>query len=304
MRQLSSNKLHVIKLVSTLLSFAMSILGALLGGWLQQYVLDQTFIFVSITSVLVLTIVGFFIGMWLEHRTTVISIKKTMYWMLVILVTGTIVLATTLSWVYATLRPPTTYFLIDATEKMKPLFEDVRTQVGIAVVPNAKIGLGIYGDNISEGTGCGTTRQLIEPNVYRDSRRKLETSLSTIKPGGHSSLISAVFDTLKGLAKHDEPIKLVVITSGTDPECDPLNGGIRESLAGDIKSNINIVIISIGQLSSHASQILESYATAFHGAYLNIPTPAQLSQTIQAVPSYSSQGYDYLYSKLTPTPTP
>ena len=300
MRQLISNKSYIIILASTLLCFVIGILGNLLGGLLQHYVLEQTFEFVSITSILALTVAGFFIGMWLEHQKKVISIKKAMYWILVILVTGTIALATILSSVYATLRPPMTYFLVDATNEMKPLFEDVRTQVGIAVAPNDKVGLSIYSGNMDASTECGNTRQLIEPGTYRDPGTELETSLSAIKPGGQSSLRGAVLQTLKNLAAYDEPIQLVIITSGTNLECDSL----QERFAGNINSNINIVFISIGQLSSHTSQILENYVSAFHGAYLNIPTTAQLSQAIQAVPGYSSQDYYYLYPKLTPSTTP
>ncbi len=308
MRQLNveakTEKSLVIKLAVALLGFVIGISGSLLAGWFLQNVLDRILALVEVASILLLTIVGFFTGEWLEHRMVSIPIKKAAYWMLFSLISGSLVLATTLSWVYATLRPPITYFLIDATEQMKPFFGDVISQVSFSTVPNVKIGLSIYSGNTNGSIGCGSTKQLIEPNIYTNTRTKLESDLLKIDPAGHSSLLGAVFNTLNVLNKHDEPIMLVIITSGRDSQCDSPNGTIPQGLIGGAKSNINIMFISIGELGSRESNLLESYANELHGSYQNMSTPAQLSQTILTASSYRSQEYYYLYSKFTPISTP
>src|SRR5439155_2457707 len=108
-----------------------------------------------------------------------------------ILATGTIILGVILSFVYNTLRPPTTYFLVDATVNMKPLFNDVSTEVIKSIIPNSRIGLRVYGGNISDVTGCGDNQLLIDPGVYAKPGAELESRLSLIQHSGHSSLVEA-----------------------------------------------------------------------------------------------------------------
>lgn len=288
--------------ISTILGFVIGVLGSLLAGVVQKYILDKVFLWVSTVVILSLVVISLFVGLWLEDRNITIPFRRWVPILATILATGTIILGVILSFVYNTLRPPTTYFLVDATDSMKPLFNEVSAEVTKSIIPNSRIGLRVYGGNISDVSGCGDNQQLIDPDIYSNPGAELQSRLSLIQPSGHSSLVEAVLAALHDLSSHDEPIKLTIITSGIDPICDPLEGGILQSQAKNIKSNINIVMIAVGNLDPSQARILESYALAFHGGYVHIPTPAQLPQVVQTISSYGSQ--DYLYSRPTPTPTP
>jgi len=296
---------YLVVLASAVLGFLTGVLGNLMAAWIQQDILRNTFTPGGVTSIVVLTGVGLGIGVLLQRRTEPVQLKKASYWVFVALVTGTLILAVVLAWQRAALRPPTVYFVIDATKKMEFLFDDVRTQVQVtaaAMPPRARVGLRIYGGRLSGVTGCRDTIQLLEPNTYEDLGTRLDSILSAVEPSGYGSLTVAVLDTIyDDLAEREGPGRLFIITSGPDPQCDPQESGILESRAGDIGPDIDVLIVSIGELGLRDRDVLESYATAFGGHHYNIRTAADLPPVIESVSSYGS---NYFLENLTPQPTP
>lgn len=229
--------------------------------------------------------------------------KRLLYSALAGLVTAAVVLAAGIAWVAAIQRPSTLYFVVDATEQMKPVFGEVRTHIQAAVpttLSRARVGLRVYGGQVSGGEGCRDTKQLIEPAIYQDLATRLDSALSTVEPSGYGSLTVAVLETVySDLVEMEGPVRLVVITSGPDSRCDPPEGGILESRAKDIPPSVDILIIGIGQLGLHDSEMLETCARALGGRYYGTTTPAGLPDVITEVSYYGSS---HLEDERTPSP--
>lgn len=74
-------------------------------------------------------------------------------------------------------EPKTIYFVVDATEKIQPLFDQVRTQIQIAASllrEDSRIGLRVYGGDGSATSDCQDSRQLLEPSEYPQARKVLD----------------------------------------------------------------------------------------------------------------------------------
>jgi hypothetical protein len=218
--------------------------------------------------------------------------RRLLYGALTGLATASVVLVAGLAYVAATQRPSTIYFVVDATEQISPVFNEVRTHIQAAApttLSSARVGLRIYGSQLSGVEGCRDTTQLIEPAIYKDLANRLDSALSTVHPSGYGSLTVAVLETVyTDLAEIEGPVRLIVITSGPDPRCDPLESGILESRAKDIPPSVDILIISIGQLTLRDSEMLNSCAGALGGRYYGTTTPAGLPDVITEVSYYGS----------------
>ena len=101
------------------------------------------------------------------------------------------------------------------------------------------------------------------------------------------------------MAEEADSLKLIIITSGVDYECDLPESGILESRVSSLKTDTDITIFSIGKLDPRTQKALNSYATAFTGKHFNRKTPADLAPAIKTFVNYGS---NYLVEHL-PTPT-
>lgn len=300
---------YLVPLASTGLGFLTGLLGNLLAGWVQQGLLNNTFTLSRILSIVFFTIAGLVAGVLLERLTYPVKVNKTWYWGFVIVVMLTFTAGVILAWqniLQEPPKPPTVYYVVDATEKMAPFFEELLTQVQVTTTgmpAKTKVGLRVYGGLLSGITGCRDTKQLLKLAEYEeDIAAKLNSVLSSIRPSGNGSLTVAVLDTIfDDLAEYEGPVKVVIITSGIDTQCELPESGILQSRAGDIKSDTDILIVSIGDLAERDKQALESYAAAFRGNHWNIKTVADLPPVIKSVSNYGSS---YLIKNPPLTPTP
>lgn len=290
------------QILAVLGQFASAITSSLVAAWVAQDILRYNF-----TLVVMLAFALFFLLSTII-QTRWLPLGPNLYRVFVLLFTLVILEGLALAFLYAATRPPSVYLVLDATEKAKPSFSDFISSVRFtaAVQPeNMKSGLRVYGGN-ANGTGdCNDTVQLIEPIPSKDYKPRLDSVLPTLTPGGSGSMTIAVFDTIRDdLKQQAGPIKLVVITSGIDSNCDPAKGGILQRIAKDIKENnrtdLTIAIISIGKMTDDEDSVLESYAKAFNGYYMNAPTANQVPALILAPPNYFAE-----YStRPKPTATP
>jgi hypothetical protein len=191
-------------------------------------------------------------------------------------------------------EPSTVYLVIDATAKMQAIFSDVRTAVQLStslVRPDTRIGVRTYGGSVIDSTNCQYTEQLLPTATYEKASSRLDAILTTIQPGGHGSLTGAVLEAIyTDLAKEPRPIQLIVVTSGTDPLCDPKAGGILESRAKDVKGDLQVLIVSIGETGAEDLRVLDSYAEAFRGRHIHIGKAEELPIILQRA-SYYGYGY-------------
>ncbi|MDQ2809906.1 MAG: effector-associated domain EAD1-containing protein [Chloroflexota bacterium] len=225
------------------------------------------------------------------------------WWIFGFIVLG-LILAITAAWIRAVLQPSTVYYVIDATDQMAPLFASVRTYVQAAAAsasPHTQIGLRVYGGENST-SDCQDTEQILPPRMYPDIESTLDSSLTQIHPGGQSSLTAAVLAAIQDdISKLDGSTKLIIITSGNNSKCDPqLPSGILEGRASHVKSDLDVIIISVGPLDNEHQQVLVRYAQAFHGRYLSVSGPEKLTGVIETISSYGSP---YLLDQLTASPS-
>lgn len=299
------NAQNLVVLATAVLGFLTGVLGNLLAGWIQQDILRNTFTSTSIISIVLLTIAGLIAGVVLRRFTKPTKIKKSLYWGFTVLVTGMVIIILVLAWrnvIVFPPEPPTVYYIIDATEKMAPLFDEVLdlAQATIVGMPDkARVGLRVYGGQLSEIAGCRDSTQLLELNTYEHVSAILNAVLTPIQPRGNGGLTGAVLETLyDDLAEETDPIRLLIITSGVDYQCELPESGILESRASDIKSDIDIIIFSIGNLDLRTQEALDNYATAFGGKHFNRKTPADLRPAIE---TFVNRGSNYLV-EYPPTP--
>jgi uncharacterized protein (DUF58 family) len=191
-------------------------------------------------------------------------------------------------------EPATVYLVIDATAKMQSIFTEVRTAVQLStslIRRDTRIGIRIYGGPTANSTNCQETEQILPIATYKQASSRLDASLTTIQPSGRGSLTGAVLEAIyTDLAEEPRPIQLIVITSGTDPLCDPQAGGILESRAKDVKGDIEVLIVSIGETTTQDSHVLDSYAEAFGGRHIHIGKAEELPIILQRA-SYYGYGY-------------
>lgn len=232
---------------------------------------------------------------------------KGIYWIIPALVIGLIVvfgLLIILRGKYRT-EPSTMYFVVDATDKMQPIFDEVRKQVQVAaneVREDSRIGLRVYGGDNNGVATCQDSRQLLKPSEYPEAQKLLDLVLVGVKPHSHSSMTGAILDALlSDLQKEDRPAKLILVTSGIDPLCDPPAGDFLKDRAKDIGRNVELSIFAIGTQDDNTRLILENYAKAFQGHFLEIPNAESLPPYVKSI-SFYGYGYGYPFYGQSATP--
>jgi uncharacterized membrane protein YeaQ/YmgE (transglycosylase-associated protein family) len=299
---------HLVILATGFLGFLMGLLGNLLAGWIQKDILQDTFSSTSVMSILLLTIIGLVAGAVLRRfSTSQTKLRRSFYWVFAVILTGIVILVTGLAWrsiVEFPPKPPSVYYIIDATDRMAPLFDEVlklTQETTVSMADNARVGLRIYGGQLSDRSGCRDTTQLLELNTYEDVSTTLDAVLRPVKPQGNGALTGAVLETLyEDLAEETDVVRLVIITSGVDYRCEIPESGILEGRADEVESVADITIFSIGTLDPRTEAAFENYAKAFGGKHFNRETPADIGPAIETFVDYGS---NYLVNYFA-TPSP
>ena len=296
-----------------IIGFLLGVLGNLFAAWIQQSVLQDSFTPSSVTLIISLTIIGIVAGTYIDRNKPKAPLltkqinSRIIYWVIAALITGAIVinaLAVLFSGSFRN-QPTTIYFVVDATENMQPIFTSVREQVQKAastVRNDSRIGLRVYGGENNSDSLCQDSQQILVPSEYPKAQSLLDRVLAGVQPVGHSSMTGAVLEALfSDIQMEERPVKLILITSGIDPICDPPAADFLKDRAKDIGRNVELLIISIGDQDENSYRILESYATAFGGHYLPIANPESLPSLVQSVSLYG-YGYGYPFYGQTTVP--
>lgn len=268
-----------------------SLVASVLATWIAQEMLNYNFpaaLVIGMIIVLILAAV-------LQIKGFPFRLKplQIMSFLLTLIIIQSVIIA----YIFIINRPSTTYLVFDATETTIPYYPELIQNIRLAArVQNPKSlgGLRIYGGQVQGETDCRDTTQLISPTPAKDFEQELDKAFGSFDPRGNASLTTAVLTALRDdLNLYKGPIKLIVITSGLDPKCEPEWGGIFEEIAEDILANttkdITIAIVGVGDLSPTEESILQDYADAFHGSYLNASKPAELNSIILGSSSYLSK---------------
>ena len=111
-------------------------------------------------------------------------------------------------------RPSTVYFVVDATETVSSIFDDVRKQVQIAasaIRSDSRIGLRVYGGDETSNSACQDSRQLLKPSAYQEAQGQLDLALKGITAGGHSSMTGAMLEAFANdLQEESQPVRLIL----------------------------------------------------------------------------------------------
>lgn len=304
-RQLDSKKSQSAQeLAGSLSIFASGILSSIVASWVVQDLLRYSFPFVVIVAF------AMFFLFTTILQTRWLKLQLSAYTLFTVMLSVIIIQSIGLAWLYVVTRPPTVYVLLDATAKTEPYYDSIVQRLFETTEvqpPNSRGGLRVYGGNLSGDSGCSNTMQLIEPMPIDGYGEEVKKVLGKITPSGNSSLTVAVLEALKNdLKQYRGPVKLIIVTSGIDAECDSLESDIFEALADDIKKNtrddITIVIFGVGDISTEEQNTLVNYAKAYSGKFFYSENAEALLSVIVAPPSYISN-YPNLIQP-TPTKTP
>lgn len=269
-------------------TMATGLVSSILATWLAQEILNYSF---SLAVVIGMVIVLLF--------ATVVQVRGLPFrprplQIVAFLLTLVMVQSVIIAYMRISDEPSTTYLVFDATESTIPYYGELVKNIRLTAQvqhPKSFGGLRIYGGEISGLGKCRDTIQLIPPTQAKEFEWELDRAFGSLDPKGHGSLTIAVLSAVKDdLSRYRGPIKLVAITSGLDPECEPSEPGIFEEIAADIRENtprdITLTIIGVGNLTPSEEDTLRSYARAFGGTYLNASRPANLTSVILAPGSY------------------
>lgn len=291
-------------LLGGVVAFLLGLVGSLVAAWIQKAWLQDTFSPLTVAALVALSVIGIILGARLDRESphdappTTATHGGGAYWILVVLVAGAIVVAGIAAVLSGGARPEpvAAYFIVDATEKMRPIFGDVRAQVAIAAsaLPGgSRIGLRAYGGDPASSATCQDSRQLLKLSDDAQSRQQLDSALAGLTPAGHSSLTGAALEALfTDVQAEQRPVKLFVIAAGIDPLCDPSAADFLKDRSKDIGRNVELVIISIGPQDETSTRIFQSYAAAFRGRYVALASAGDLSPVVSTTTSY---GYGYTY---------
>jgi hypothetical protein len=298
----SSKGSIVNSIIGGVIGFILGILGNMVAAWLYD-IMPLSPILIIILVLLI--VIGIVFGALVEvNDDKKFDISKLSYWWITIAVSLVIILLGIIVILSGNFLkgPYTFYFVVDATDKMIPIFDDVQEQVQLAAVEvkdNSRIGLRVYGGDITQNSlACQDSKILMEIHNYPQAQSLLDNVLKGVEPGGHSSLTGAVLESLFSDIKEEKrPVKLVLITSGLDSLCDPPADDFLADRAKDFDNDIELLIISIGKQSENNTKIFESYAQAFNGAYLAIDNAEELPRVMVQLSFY---GYGYPFYGNTP----
>ncbi len=284
----------------------LGVLGNLIAGWIQKDILRNSFTPLGMILIVALTIIGIVVGAWLQSRTRSVTIGRGFYWLMTWFLVLLVLLAIAIGGILvliSPIQPQTVYFVVDAGDKMKPIYDQVRDYAKISTLslpPNAKIGLRVYGGTVNENGGCLDTRQILPPNTYEKPDVQFDAALSKILPGGHGSMTAAILEALNAdLAQEDRPVKMFIISSGLDSICDGADGAALRVIPKFTKRDLQTLVISIGRINPEDSRVLDQVAAAFQGRHLHVANPEPLPFIVKTSSYY---GYSYLFNILTPTP--
>jgi hypothetical protein len=293
------------------LNLFLGVLGSIVASYILTLLNGINLI--TIVSIILLTIIVLVFSILISIKQTMpLQIKKTSYWILVVIVLSLVVPATVQAWLNA--KPPTHYFVIDATDNMNPFFDEMRTNIQAFVLRTAShkngFGIRIYGgktyssDTIASQQCEDNTQQILQPSIYSDASNTINEKLESIEPIDNGSLIIAVQSTIDhDLANYDEPVNLIIVTTAAYTECAHITSGFKNLLMSEINAlrervSLNVSIYSIGKLTFQSAEILNNYARDFGGCHLNISNPNELSQAMEINGSYCSS-----YPVIEPPPT-
>jgi F0F1-type ATP synthase assembly protein I len=302
------NDLSVGVLAGALVGLALGVLTNLIANWLQRDVLRDTFTPLSLFIIFALTLFGIVLGALfqvgrLQGSAITWPPNRRTYQLLSLLVVVLIVISAVISIIIR--RTPVVYLVIDATVKMQPIFNDVRREVRLSTdrVPrDVKFGLRTYGGSADDISNCQDTEQLLPLNSYGNIGDRMDAVLARLQPRGNGSLVGAVLEAIfTDLKDESDPVQLIVVTSGTDVVCDPPGGGILEKRAKDVRGNLEVIIVSIGELDGSAKQILDSYAEAFHGRHISVASAESLPIIVERAAYYGYGYYDNSVFLAVPT---
>jgi hypothetical protein len=163
----------------------------------------------------------------------------------------------------------TVYFIVDASENMQGLFQEIRPRIKLrasSVPDRFDIGLAIFGGSISGQSGCEDFVQLVAPSPKNESLSQISDSidlLSELEPHGFGSLQNAISYVIKQLEKRRGVQQIIVITSKFDNRCGELDRKTLEKLAAQNKVEIELIIMAVGTINSAEQQLYQGYAHRF-----------------------------------------
>jgi hypothetical protein len=229
---------------------------------------------------------------------------KRLYWMLTAFVAGGLAIILIAAWLTMPSAPvpPNLYFIVDATERTRPMIGEVKNSIVLsvsAVDRRTRVGLRVYGGTREGATDCEESKQLLPIKDYENRTSEIESALTSLEPTGTGSLAYAVTQALEAdLTNEDRPTKLIVITAGADPLCDATGAVSRDRLPAT-KSSVDFVLVSVGEANSSDAKLFQQYATALNGTYLQVNRATSLPQIVQM---FSYYGSGYRFDSVLPNP--
>jgi hypothetical protein len=229
--------------------------------------------------------------------------RKLRFWQQIAALIGTLCLLGAALWLKTASITQTDYFILDASQHSDTLLPQVTTKLDLMFnsdyVPNsAKVGVAVFGGEISGGFGCDDVDEFVHPASKEQNRQKikdLSETLADLQATGPGNIQGAILFALKQLESDPGTPRITLITSGIDNSCGALDRSALDQFAKDHGMRFELVPVFVGPVPETIKEQMKAYA---NGIFINPQTAADLPAAIHVIlnaPRDSSDLYYYGY---------
>ena len=187
------------------------------------------------------------------------------------------------------------YIIFDYSTNMQGVLRGTKVgsliSVAAAQVPdNTDVGLMMSGDPIvGDENECYRAKQIQPIAPKSEGLTNIEKSvayLDDFSPQGPGNIENAILQAINNLAGRKDVQEIIVITSGLDETCEPLNRNILDIAAGVKDVKYSIIILAVGEQSEATTQKLSHFAHKYREVPLAQDIPSSV-ETIVGEPIFS-----------------
>jgi len=197
-------------------------------------------------------------------------------------------------------EPRTIYFVVDASEQMEGLLNDVQGRVELKTMTIPRLvetGLTVFGGRLSGKNDCDDSTEQVAPMPKEKSVPEIIdalNSLTKIRPGGFGGMQNALTQVLGNFANREGQQEIIVITGGIDHRCEELDRQSLDKLANKDNIDYVITVLTIPGISESDQRTLENFAGE---GYITLKSKDDLAQVINDIITTPRSFYYYGYFK-------
>lgn len=285
----------IIELIKNFWAPILSFIGVLIFGvqFLELWQTKQNLILDVVAFLLFGTTI--FIFFYLTSQQQHLDNKKRVLFMVLMFV-----ILISAFWVKGEVTRPIDYYILDASEFTGDLSPQVMAKLKLSLridsIPNNKdVGLAVFGGETRGVIGCNDIEELVTPSPKERSVSEINDVIDLLinfKPSGPGNIQGAILFALEKLKTSPGTPRIVLITSGIDERCGPLDRSALDKFAQENNMSFELVPYAVN-MSEADKSVLQAYGTnnILISAESVDQIPAQIEIILNAPPASNDLYY-------------